>query len=543
MKMLFAKDYGILPGEEIAEKLSCLSENLRNSSDNTVVLFEKGEYYIDSLKCKSYEMFITNTAADDEFSSDEKPHLSAVGIYIKGVKNLVLDGDGSVFLIDGKATNITVSDCENITLKNFSINHIHPDMHEMKVVNIADKFADFKVDNKTLCKEIDGEFYFVGNGYRHAFMKYSRSGWIGLVKNEDLSHIKRAHHPLRDAEKIEKIGENLFRVYYDNTDRFTLFDRFYIYEVRRDHVGIFVEGSKNIVLDNIKQHFNYSLAVVAQDSENLTVKNSVFEPEDSDERLMCSGADFLQICMCRGDFVCTDNIFCGAGDDCMNVHGVHFEISQISGNKLTVDFRHPQTHGFNPLRKGDKIAFIDSETMLEVGCAEIVSSYLINENQIELEVTSTSGAKIGFSIEDVSACPNVYFAGNRIDRIITRGILVTNRNKTLIENNDFVSCDMSGVLLSDDANSWYESGMCCDMTIKNNIFRFCGDAPVRIFPENKIHAGAVHKNISIIGNDFLSYDRECIVAKSTDNILIESNKFSNDCFLKVENCTNVKINQ
>ena len=29
---------------------------------------------------------------------------------------------------------------------------------------------------------------------------------------------------------------------------------------------------------------------------------------------------------------------------------------------------------------------------------------------------------------------------------------------------------MSGILLSDDASSWYESGMCKDVTISNNVF-------------------------------------------------------------------------
>ncbi len=543
MVTLYAKDYGINPNEEITEKLSSFIEMLKNITEDKTIVFESGNYYIDSMKCKQYRLFITNTVGDDEFSTDETPHIAEVPFFFEKIKNLVFDGNSSSFFIDGKATNMVFENCENVTVKNLSLFHTHPDMHEITVKNITENYVDFELDRDTLYKEMDGEFCFYGNNFFHPFMKYSHSGWIGLVKKDNLNCIVRVYHPFRDAKKIEEIAKSLFRVYFDNTSRYDLEDRFYVYDVRRQYVGIFVEKSKDITLENFKQHFNYSLAYVAQNCENLYIKNSVFAPGENAPHLMCSAADFLQICMCRGDFLATGNIFVGAGDDCMNVHGVHFKINKIKENSITVEFSHPQTHGFNPLRKGDEIAYINPETMLEEGRAKIVSSTLLNENQIELEVTYSDSSKKGYSIENVSACPDVYFANNTINRIITRGVLITNRNKTVIENNRFVSCSLSGVLLSDDASSWYESGMCRNVEIKNNIFEYCGDTPILIKPENVKHKGAVHKGIVISDNEFLSYENECIYAKSAENIEISGNKFLSDGFLKTKNCTNIKIRQ
>ncbi|MCK5775880.1 MAG: hypothetical protein KAH25_06885 [Bacteroidales bacterium] len=53
-------------------------------------------------------------------------------------------------------------------------------------------------------------------------------------------------------------------------------------------------------------------------------------------------------------------------------------------------------------------------------------------------------------------------------------------------------------------NSWYESGYVRDVTIKNNKFIYCGSPVINIHPENSsIEEGnPVHKNISIIGNQF-----------------------------------------
>ena len=101
--------------------------------------------------------------------------------------------------------------------------------------------------------------------------------------------------------------------------------------------------------------------------------------------------------------------------------------------------------------------------------------------------------------------------------IITRSLLITTRGKVNIENNIFESTTMSDISLSDDAGSWYESGMCKDVTIKNNSFVYCGGTPILIKPENTVHSGAVHNNIRINGNSFKQYDNECIVSSLTNN--------------------------
>lgn len=144
------------------------------------------------------------------------------------------------------------------------------------------------------------------------------------------------------------------------------------------------------------------------------------------------------------------------------------------------------------------------------------------------------------AIEDISACPDLDFVGNKVTRIITRGLLITTRGKVNVKNNHFVSTTMSGILLSDDAKNWYESGMCRDVTIENNVFDYCGETPILIKPENGRYEGAVHKNIKIIGNEFKLYKGCCISAKATDDILVENNEFSGEK-IKTQNCNNINV--
>lgn len=92
---------------------------------------------------------------------------------------------------------------------------------------------------------------------------------------------------------------------------------------------------------------------------------------------------------------------------------------------------HPQSHGFNPLRIGDTIAYINPATLLEEGMATIEESELLNEYEIRLTVSSTQNASVDKAIEDISACPNLEFVGNKSTRIITRGLLITTRGKVI----------------------------------------------------------------------------------------------------------------
>ncbi len=539
MKTVYAHEFDIRTNEDITENLIRLVDYIKTVDGEKTVVFEKGKYYIDSEKCKKYMLYITNTVGDNEFSKDETPHLNAVPFYFGGIDNVTFDGGNSVFIIDGKVTNIAMENCKNITLKNIEIRHAHPDMHELKVVRKGFFSVDFEIDRDTQYEFVDGKAYIYAKDYRYAINnKANSSWWNGLIRKATPDKIKRETHPLFSALMIRNLGNRKIRVTYPNTFRFKTDDCYYLFDVRRQFAGIFVNKCENVRLENIKQRFNYSLALVAQDSENITVDSIEFAPEKNSARKMASVADFIQICMCRGNVTIKNSYFDGAGDDCLNVHGVHFKITDIKDNQIKVRFMHPQSHGYNPLREGDTIAYINTDTLLEEGTAVIEKSELINEYDIRLTVSSTDKARVGYVIEDISACPNLDFENNFMTRIITRGLLITTRGRVNVRNNHFVSTTMSGVLLSDDAKSWYESGMCKDVTIENNTFDYCGQTPILIKPENRVYAGAVHKNIKLIGNTFKKYNGYCISAKDTDGIMLKDNKFSGKS-IKIRNCNNI----
>lgn len=537
MNILKSEDFGIAPGKEIAENLIKMFAFAKENNCREIT-FEKGTYYIDAEKCNQYLLHITNTVGDDEFTKDETAHLNAVAFYLDGFDDFTLDGNGAVFIIDGKTTNVVLSNCRNVTVKNIEIRHNRPDMHSLTVAKVKQFYVDFEIDSDTQIVFDDKKPYFVGKDYRYVADKNaSTARWIPRIRRGDTDFVERVKHPLCGAFGYCEIDGG-FRARFLNTSRFSVGDSFYIYDVRRQYAGIFIDKCENISLENIRQRFNYSLAVVMQRSENVLIENSIFAPEDNSPRLLASCADFVQANMCRGKISVINCKFCGAGDDCANFHGVHFKVTSTDGKNVTIRFMHPQTHGFDPFCSGDKIAFINPKTLRETGYTTVERSNLLNETDIELKLTDLYENEKNCVIENVTACPDVEFLSNEIARIITRGVLVTTRGKVKICDNKFITTAMSSILISDDAENWYESGCCKNVLIENNEFLRYGEPSILIKPENSVYDGAVHENIRITGNTFSS--GQCLFASSTDGLLFKDNVGS-DLRIKTKNCTDIEV--
>ena len=108
---------------------------------------------------------------------------------------------------------------------------------------------------------------------------------------------------------------------------------------------------------------------------------------------------------------------------------------------------------------------------------------------------------------------------------------------------------MSGILIADDANSWFESGSVKDVTISNNKFIECGYPVINIHPEISeiLNEYPVHKNIKITNNLFFLKENAILSAKSTGNLNFYNNKIYSESNLNINDlisinaCSNVKI--
>lgn len=539
----YAKDYGVTPNKDVTVELDALLKAMRTDDTEKTLLFESGRYFIDADKCDKCEYYITNTISEKELIKDGSTHVRTIAMHLKGIKNLTINGGDATLCVDGKLTNMVISECESITVKNLDIETVSPNLHRFDVVKRGAFYVDFRLSSNSKYRAEKGKFYFIGKGYRYGFTAGCGGwGWNTCIRANDPEAMRRRRHPFTASVCIKELSPYNFRVYYPFRPKYEAGDEFYIFNNLRSDVGVFMEKSKDITFENVGQHFNYSLAYVAQDCENLCFKGLKCNPQHGMN--MTSIADFIQICACRGEVTVTDCEFVGAGDDVVNVHGFHFPIVNACDKTLTVAFAHPQSYGFNAFRTGDTVDFINKSTLLTYASAKVVASELINpyEIKVTLDDIPPDCVKDGACVENATANPDFYFGRNYVSKIVTRGLLITTRGKVVVEHNTFVNTGMSGILISDDAKNWYESGKVTDVTIRGNKFIHCEDNCVLVKPENTTHGGFVHGGIKILENEFDLHRSNCINISSSTDITIRGNVVNGEAksnVLLTHNCGNI----
>ena len=526
--VIFPELFSIKPDTDVTKHFAELFETVSISPSHKTLTLPKGTYLIRSKNASPRELYISNTIAEDEYPEGEERNMHRIALDMKGITDLEIDGSGSTLVIDGKMTNMVIENCCNITVKNIVIDTLNPDVHKMTVVKASPFYVTFKVDKTGSYCEENGQYYWYGTDYKFGFLDNNNSGfWMISARPSNYSHIKRnGAHPFSDAASLRETAPGVFQARFVTPKDYEVGQMFYFYPVERKNVGIAVINSKNIRFENITQHFNYSLAFVAQNSENITVDSSTFAPQPDSDIELASLADFVQISMCRGNIKINNCTFDSAGDDAANVHGFHFKIVEQQRDRITVKFCHPQSYGFDCLREGDIIAFIDPNSLLEVGRSKILSLKKRDSYLFDLVLTTYDPPLgVGGVIEDISACPNFEYTNNTVNRIVTRGVLATTRGRVLIENNRFLNTGMSGVLIADDAGSWYESGCVKNVTIRGNAFMNCEESAILIQPAVKAYRGAVHGTVNIENNLFILNNTHALAAACTEKITMNNNVY------------------
>lgn len=498
----------------------------------SVLNFPKGRYDFWPDSATETHYYISNSSSEIEFPVKKQK----VGLYLKDLRNVTIEGNGSVFVFHGKMITWVIDGSENIRLQNFSVNYERPGMSEMTLENITTTSVTANIHPDSKFAIIDGRLEWYGEKWitknHHAVLfKPSQgtlwySGWEAFEKSK-----AEKTGPL----KVKFTGDfSKFKA--QPGDILTIRDRY------RDYVGAFNNRSKNISLYNINMFSMHGLGIVSQFSENLSYGRVIVAPEPGSGRVIASSADGMHFSGCKGQITINNCRFNGLHDDPVNVHGTHLKVSEIlSPNTLKLKFMHHQSYGFAAFIPGDTVAYLHSAALQIYAQGIIKTAKLISEREmlVEMDKPFSAELKVGDALENVTWTPAVKITNSRFEGTISRGTLITTRRKVLIENNVYYRTGMHAILIENDAMGWYESGPVTDVTIRNNQFIECGfnSAPdgyaIKINPENRelVKNYYVHRNIKIENNTFKLYDYPILSAKSTSGLTFINNKIEKSDFM------------
>ena len=544
-KTILVSDSGLKPNT-FTDATSMVKKAIEACSAETAttLVFPKGRYDFWPEHAEVRNYFISNTSSEKECPSK----LKYIGLLFENKKNLTIEGNGSLFVFHGKMITWALDHCENIRLQNVRMDFERPTMSEMTLREVSDSIIVAEIHPDSRYAILDGKLNWYGEGW-------GMKGFHAILVDPDRgTEFYSSWNPFSKSEAKEiaplqvRFKGNFSKTAVLPGQVLTIRDP------NRDHVGAFINRSKNISLKNISMHYMHGLGIVNQFSENLHFDSLLVVPRNESGRMIAAFADCVHFSGCKGQIVIENSRFAGAHDDPINVHGTHLRLTEIiSPTTIKVRFMHPQTYGFEAFFALDTVAFVHSSKLQIFGSGIVKSAKLISEREMVVEfLKPVSGdLVVGDCLENITWTPAVTIRNCRFERTNTRGILITTRKRVLIENNQFIKTGMHAILIANDASSWYESGPVQDVTIQNNLFENCGfnSAPgtfvIAIAPENHVLVPGymVHRNIRIENNIFKVYDYPVLTARSTENLIFTGNKIIRTDFRKAgENRPSINLN-
>ena len=534
-KVIRVTDFGATPDSR-TDAVQCVRAALEacRKESAAILVFPKGRYDFWPEQSARIEYFESNT-------TNNNPKICPV--VLKGMKNLTIEGNGSEFVCHGRMQPLTLENCTGITVRNLNIDWDIPFAAHAKIMQVAKEHIDIRINAVESPYRIEnGKIIFHGEGWK--------SEWWGCMEFDSETRIipqQSGDTPLGgnwDKYTAQELGDGLIRLNCDFQRKPKQGNILIMRHSDRDHAGVFMLDCKDVVLENVNLFTAAGLGILAQFSENITLKQTNVMPNYAKGRYQCGHADGFHVSNCRGQIVVDACKFEGLMDDPINVHGTSVKIvEKKDSTHLVGKFMEGMSTGMTWGRPGEKVGFIEHASMASRGQGSIKTYTRIDRDRFEVGFAAAvpDDLEVGDALENLTCAPDFTVRNTTFGSCRARGLLVSTPGKVLIENNDFISSG-AAILIAGDANGWYESGAVRDVTIRGNRFHpSCltswyqfGEGVISIYPiiPRLDPANPFHRNIRIEGNCFDVFDYSVLYALSVDGLTFKDNTIKHNTQFK-----------
>ena len=454
-----------------------------------------------------------------------------IAFYYKNEKDISIDGNGGTVLFDGDITGFVFDNCENIVVKNITVDYKDNSHFELKVEKVT--------DDKIYLSERKGFGFTVKDGdvYRPSGKKVESGLMMPYDEERARPDFRTSFYCYGYESTLEgfvafnlKMKKDALGYYVENDGAYSIKTGqvlVFMCSSRKDQ-AFFLENCKNVTFENVNIGYSPSMGIVAQLCENVTLKN-VRVRKNGRHGLISTCADATHFINCNGKISLYDCEFFNMLDDGSNFHGNYTKVVSVEGNRIISEIRHPGQCGVNVYKENDHIDVYRGDTISLIKRARVISSRMVSPSKVEITVDSAEGIKENDTVENAERMPEVYISGCLCGDNRPRAFLFTTPKKVVVENCEFSNC-AHAIDISGDTANWFESGRVKDILIRNNLFNVCnyneGDYPIWIRPQFDASKGKYyHENIRIENNKFIGFTNGMVQAAFVSGLRIKNNVF------------------
>lgn len=493
------------------------------AGDGAVVRFRAGRYDFRPERAYERQLFISNHDQDRD---------RRAAFPVERMSGIEVDGGGARFVMHGWLTPFIVDGCRQATLRNFSVDWERPFLAQGTIVQAGDGFFELDIAQEHPFRLDAGRLLFEGEGGElpcHGMNEFDTETGGPASGEGDRFAAWRGYGKL----SIERTGARTVRFSNVPGSPPRVGNVMVLRWGMRDNPGVFIRSSEDVTLAGIALHHAGGMGIIAQRSRNILLDRVVVTPAPGTGRLFSLPADAAHFSLCGGSLVLRDCLFEGQLDDSCNVHGIYAQIAAVeSPVSVVARLVHEQQTGVETAAPGERIRFVDNETLLPLGENRAAAVERINREyfRISLEKPLPDAVRPGHVVENLDWMPELLIEGCTFRRNRARGVLATTAGRVVIRRNRF-EVPGSAVKIAGDANSWYESGAVRDVRIEDNLIvrpNTCTDwgrAAIDIDPEIAVYRPGLsyHTGIRIERNRFLLDGGSLLFARGASGLAVRGN--------------------
>lgn len=515
--VLRAENYGVSP--KAADNSAAMQKLLKAAATRKTgcnIILNPGKYHFYSQSALPMHLYISN--------HDQQPE-HRVGIPLVGLNDIKIKGKGARFIFHGNMLPFVLMDCKNISISDLSIEYAEPYSCEACIIDIKKKYTTVKLPAWAQYSVENDLFYNTSNGRKE------RVNCALVFRTDGLLDPSGQGGDIVWPYKAKALSANHVRFDMDAASMGLQEGHWLVLRGgSRPNPAMLLYRAKDTELKDVVFHDSQGMALVAQRSENITIRGGGCVR--AKDRAHSVSADATHFSNCRGHISVRHAIYEAMMDDAINVHATCLGIQEIIDSRTFIArYMHHQAIGFEIMAPGEQLQFIHGPTLeLNPQLAKVQKVEMIDpcHVRVTLENDIPAGIGIGDAVENADWHPSVDFSYNTIRHNRARGALFTTPKEVRVIGNHFDHTHGSAILLAGDAQGWYESGACRDVLIKHNTFRHAltgiyqfTDAVIAICPEvskPELQKERYHRNVSIVNNYFITHRVPLLSATSAKNV-------------------------
>ena len=477
-------------GKDDRARFSAALEAAKEKPGSTLVV-EPGVYRITSECAREIQASVMR----GEYGNNPEPVMFSPdfaydrGLDFSGHRGTCVEAYGAKLVIDGFMEDLSVRDCENVTVKGFDIDVERKPYTKATVTGVSEE-----------------------NGVKTASVKFAFPIEISSPILRSGVYSKKAGRLIPEfTDKVKLLSSSGLTGTLDmNGVEVDVGDEIYLCHTYHFRPSVLIENAVNTHIKDVTVRSHAGMGLTAFRSKNILLERFNVKPSAGEH--FSTNTDAAHFSSCRGRLTLDGCVFEGQGDDGINVHTYYYTVAENNGTSAKLKVMSPtwtHTQKTDCPAPGDRLELIDRESL------EVLSSFKVISASVDEEARSCEVAldgalpddMSGYYLADPDETPDVTIKNSLFKDHFARAMLIKSR-RCLIENCTVENVFELAVKVAPEW-SWHEGVNSEDVTVRGCVFRNCGTlfcgrvtrrcGGIEVYDEAKTRK-AVHGSVTVTGN-------------------------------------------